>query len=119
MTFRALALRNLVSGEAREVSDFVGQNVQALAGIGNSAGFFAQLRDLGLEVHEHAFPDHHAFRSEDLAFDDGTPLIMTEKDAVKCTGFARANHWYLAIEASPDPGFDKLILKLLEAKRGG
>src|SRR5690606_29359122 len=60
--------------------------VHAAAGIGNPARFFTTLRALGVEVVEHAFPDHHAYTAADLAFADALPLVMTEKDAVKCVG---------------------------------
>lgn len=66
--------------------------VQALAGIADPERFFASLRSIGLAVEGHGFPDHHAFRAADFGFDDGRPLLMTEKDAAKCRDFARP-HW--------------------------
>ncbi|WP_193377551.1 tetraacyldisaccharide 4'-kinase, partial [Pseudomonas aeruginosa] len=33
------------------------------------------------------------------------PLLMTEKDAVKCRAFAAADWWYLAVDAVPSPAF--------------
>ena len=33
---------------------------------------------------EHAFADHHALVAADLEFGDDLPVLMTEKDAVKC-----------------------------------
>ncbi len=58
-------------------------SVHAVAGMGNPARFFAALRQLGLVVLEHSFPDHHRYRVRDLCFDDPWPVVMTEKDAVK------------------------------------
>ncbi len=75
--------------------------VHAVAGIGNPGRFFDTLRALGLDVIEHAFPDHHAFVGDDLAFADSLPVIMTEKDAVKCVALERGtiDCWYLAVDA--------------------
>jgi tetraacyldisaccharide 4'-kinase len=64
-----------------------GRTVHAVAGIGNPQQFFDMLRDAGLNAMEHAFPDHHPFAASDLEFGDTLPVLMTEKDAVKCAGF--------------------------------
>jgi tetraacyldisaccharide 4'-kinase len=84
---------------ARTLDDFRGQRVHAVAGIGNPARFFADLRNRGLDVVEHAFGDHHPFTSADLEFGDGAPVLMTEKDAVKCRAFANARLWYVPVTA--------------------
>lgn len=93
---------------------FGAEPVHAVAGIGNPERFFAHLRRLGLSVIAHPFPDHHRFQPGDIGFADGRPVIMTEKDAVKCERFATASiAWYLAVEAVPDQSFDKWILQRL------
>ncbi|MCQ9427569.1 tetraacyldisaccharide 4'-kinase, partial [Pseudomonas sp. LJDD11] len=33
------------------------------------------------------------------------PVIMTEKDAVKCRSFAADDWWYLAVDAVPGAAF--------------
>jgi tetraacyldisaccharide 4'-kinase len=88
------------TGEPLALSSLAGRRVHAVAGIGNPQRFFAQLSAAGLEVVEHAFPDHHCYRAAELEFDDGLPVLMTEKDAVKCRSFAAANRWYLPVAAS-------------------
>ena len=65
-----------------------GQRIHAVAGIGNPQRFFDLLGSFGIEVLPHAFPDHHAFTPSQLRFDDGLPVLMTEKDAMRCAGFA-------------------------------
>jgi tetraacyldisaccharide 4'-kinase len=82
------------------LSSLAGRRVHAIAGIGNPQRFFAQLAAAGLEVVAHAFPDHHRYRAAELEFGDELPLLMTEKDAVKCRRFAAANRWYLPVAAS-------------------
>jgi len=91
-----------LAGEAAPMalSGLAGRRVHAIAGIGNPPRFFAQLAAAGLEVIGHAFADHHRYRARDLAFDDDLPVLMTEKDAVKCRRFAAANRWYLPVAAS-------------------
>lgn len=95
------------------LSHWRGGAVHGVAGIGNPERFFAHLRALGLEVREHPFPDHHRFRAEDLHFVDELPVIMTEKDYVKCRGFARAHHWYVPVTAQLDADCERRLQKLL------
>jgi tetraacyldisaccharide 4'-kinase len=86
----------LETGEGASAPAWRGRSVHAVAGIGNPARFFATLRSIGLDPVEHAFADHHRFRPADLAFDDERDIVMTEKDAVKCTAFASERMWYLS-----------------------
>ena len=48
---------------------------------------------------------------------DDRPVLMTEKDAVKCRRFAAPNHWYVPVDAEPDPRLGARLLKLLEEAR--
>ncbi len=88
------------AGDGRALVAFAGQRVHALAGIGNPARFFNALRAARIDALEHPFPDHHRYVAADLRFDDPLALIMTEKDAVKCQGFAPENCWYLPVTAT-------------------
>ena len=85
-----------------------------MAGIGNPRRFFAHLRRLGLEFEEHAFPDHCAYRPQDLLYDDADALLMTEKDAVKCGIFADERYWALAVNAVLPPAFGQLMLQKIK-----
>ena len=87
------------SGALRSLSSFRGAGVHAVAAIGNPQRFFDMLRNAGLTVYEHPFPDHHPFRSGDLNFGDSLPVLMTEKDAVKCAAFADERCWYVPVTA--------------------
>jgi tetraacyldisaccharide 4'-kinase len=86
-------------GALRSLSSFRGSGVHAVAAIGNPQRFFDMLRNAGLTVYEHAFADHHAFKSGDLNFGDSLPVLMTEKDAVKCAAFADERCWYVPVTA--------------------
>ena len=87
-------------GPPRPLEAFRGQPVHAVAGIGNPQRFFMALREQGLDVSEHAFADHHALTPADLAFADELPVLMTEKDAVKCAAFADARLWSVPVSAA-------------------
>ncbi len=96
---------------------FAGERVHAVAGIGHPQRFFAHLRRLGLNLVEHPFPDHHAFVPADLAF-GSDPIVMTEKDGVKCEDFAGDNVWVLPVQAELHPGFGLAILEKLRSLNG-
>jgi len=119
MHCRGQELVNLFSGERQPLAEFAGQAGRAIAGIGNPQRFFGQLASAGLNCASLAFPDHHAFTAADLQFNDGKPLIMTEKDAVKCRAFAQAHHWYLPISAELPERFSQQLLQLLKDKTHG
>ncbi len=100
-----------------EPSDLRGK-LHAVAGIGNPRRFFDLLRGSGLDFEAHAFPDHCAYRAQDLDYADADAILMTEKDAVKCAGFADERFWVLAVEAVLAPGFGELILQKLRKNNG-
>ncbi len=103
------------------LEDFRGKVVHAVAGIGHPARFFSFLKRLGLSVIEHPFADHHIFSEADLDFGDDAPVIMTEKDAVKCRRLCCDNAWFVTVNACVDDAFtEALRLKIsdvVEKKR--
>jgi tetraacyldisaccharide 4'-kinase len=99
--------------ERRTLASFAGRRVHAVAGIGDPKRFFLHLAQRGVQVVPHPFPDHHPFRAPDLEFGDDAPVLMTEKDAVKCKRFARPAHWILPVRAVPDPAFDAWLQRRL------
>ncbi len=109
----------LLGGRSQSLAAFAGQRVHAVAGIGDPERFFTTLRNLGIGVVPHAFPDHHAYQAHDLDFGSPLPVLMTEKDAVKCTTFAQ-RHWYsVPVQARmPDAFWTALLAKLSGVKKG-
>jgi len=96
---------------------FGGQRVHAVAGIGNPQRFFRDLRARGIDVIEHPFPDHHPFTVADLTFGDDLPVLMTQKDAVRCREIAAAHFWYVPVgahfaESQARELLDKVVLAL-------
>ena len=110
MSKRAVAFNiNTIHGQAininqpsleQPVESFNKQTVHAIAGIGHPARFFEQLRKKNITVIPHPFADHHAFTEGDLDFNDNYPILMTEKDAVKCQHFNNNKMWFIPIEIS-------------------
>jgi len=101
-----------------KLSAFTGKAVHAIAGVGNPQAFFTSLKQAGIEIEEHDFPDHHHYQAVDLTFEGEKAIIMTEKDAVKCQRFSRAGMWYLPIEAKLDNEFETKLLNRIEARHG-
>jgi tetraacyldisaccharide 4'-kinase len=108
----AIALRY---GTAKPLSEFAGRSVHAVAAIGNPPRFFKMLESLGIQVIAHALPDHARLRADDISFADDLPVLMTEKDAVKCTEIAGPHHWYVPVSVVFDDG-DAEILQDIVAK---
>ncbi|MNC88433.1 tetraacyldisaccharide 4'-kinase [compost metagenome] len=67
---------------------------------------------------EQPFPDHHVFSARDFAERRGT-LLMTEKDAIKCTGLGLTDAWYLPVEAALPAAFEQDFLARTRAMLGG
>lgn len=107
-------------GPPCELSGFSGRRVHAVAGIGNPQRFFRELSGRGIEVIAHPFPDHHPFTAHELAFADDLPILMTEKDAVKCTPFANARLWCVPVSAAfSDSDAQALRARVLARLRTG
>jgi len=87
------------AGESRPLASFAGAPVHAVAAIGNPARFFESLAAHGLHLIAHAFADHHPFARGELDFPDDLPILMTEKDAMRCAAFATPGMWYVPVDA--------------------
>lgn len=117
----AMFLRLDGGGSPLEAGALGGRSVHAVAGIGDPPRFFRHLEALGLEVIPHPFPDHHAYVAADLEFGDRLPVVMTEKDAVKCERIVagQPRFWMLPVRAELDPGFGAVLVEKLRGISGG
>ncbi|MEP7311808.1 MAG: tetraacyldisaccharide 4'-kinase [Pseudomonadota bacterium] len=109
------AVSMLDAARVRDIADFAGETVHAVAAIGHPARFFASLRAAGLTLVEHPFPDHHHFAAADLQFGDTRPVLMTEKDAVKCSRQGDERLWYVPVEANFEPADERRLLARVTA----
>jgi tetraacyldisaccharide 4'-kinase len=108
--------RALAGDHVRPLTAFSSHPVHAVAGIGNPRRFFEALRRAGLDVLEHPFPDHYGFRQGDLVFDDGLPVLMTSKDAVKARRFGHSGLWEVPAEVDFDGDQGQRLLDGVEAR---
>ncbi len=101
-------------GAQRPLSEFRGKRIHALAAIGHPEAFFGALRELGLDIEEHPLDDHAKLRREDIVFDDDAPVLMTEKDAVKCRAIADERHWAVPLQVELSDHDAAIVSTLLE-----
>lgn len=117
MRLYALEARALRGDAVRPIASFAGETVHAVAGIGNPARFFSMLSQQGIRLIVHPYLDHHPFQPADLDFGDGLPVLMTEKDAVKCRGFGGEAHWVVPVEAGIGADGVALVQELTQGLR--
>jgi len=108
---------NLVDARSQALKRFAGRPLHAVAAIGHPQRFFDSLRAAGLDVDAHAFADHHAFAAAELDFGDDAPVLMTDKDAVKCRRFAQPHWWRVPVRAELPPAFFNALAARLAALR--
>jgi len=84
--------------------------IHAVAGIAHPARFFETLSRNGIESINHPFPDHHPFKCSDFGhIPQGSMILMTEKDAVKCRDLHLQNAWYAPVCALLNPACEQRI----------
>lgn len=118
MTLVADQALPLAGGRPRPLASFVGQRVHAVAGIGDPERFFGMLRELGIAVVPHAFADHHRYSAADFEFGSRLPVLMTEKDAVKCAAFVTDGYFCVPVRAELPEALWVSLLDKLPARRG-
>ena len=98
-------------GQTKSLNQITGP-VSAIAGIGHPKRFFDLLRNKGIKLENTlAFPDHHQYKAADIP---KNTVLMTEKDAVKCAGFAQDSWWYLPVSAKLTEKFNQDFLTKLK-----
>ncbi len=118
MSLLAKSWINVKTNEQLSIDDFSrmiskidkkkSKSIVSLAGIGDPKRFFQSLQSMHIITNKNiAFADHHHFTQSDIPAD--SLVLMTEKDAVKCTEFAHIDCWYLAIDAQLPTSFYTLV----------
>lgn len=118
MSLMATDAVSLIGKQRRALGQFVPGPVHALAAIGNPARFFRTLESRGVRAIPHALPDHHPLTAGDIEFGDSLPVLMTEKDAVKCERFADRRHWFVPVEAVLAEKDARALLELVMRRAG-
>ena len=98
---------------------FAGTQVHGVTAIADAENFFAALRRLGMEVIEHAYADHQSLPQEALNFGDQLPVVMTEKDAVKCRNYVGDHCWALRFAVVIEDKLDQKLVNILESRKHG
>lgn len=115
MQLTPMCFRQVIQPEnSCDITHFANQRVYAMAGIGNPQRFFKQLTNLKIQADILSFGDHYNYTPKDfIKINFEKPLLMTQKDAVKCVEFAKNNWWYLEVSPSCSQEFsEELITKI-------
>lgn len=97
------------SKQTREWKNF--SHVSAVAGIAHPNNFFYALSSKSILVKAYPFTDHHIYHATDFA-KMAEPILMTEKDAVKCTRIlSHSDAWVVPLETLLPQTFIELILQ--------
>lgn len=119
MTLAATELIHVKTGEKTSLINFLKnqQAVNAIAGIGDPQRFFDTLTTLGFNIeNQQDFVDHKDYTADDFnQFKTDLPLLMTEKDAVKCKTFAQDNWWYLPVDAQFSEQDEQVLKQKIQA----
>lgn len=118
MRVQGRRLRALDGSQSVDIESWRGRRVHAVAGIGNPQRFFAMLERFGLVVIRHRLDDHHRFSGAELRFDDDLPVIITEKDAIKCDASAHPRVFVAPVTAQVDDAFFLRVHAMLHALSG-
>ena len=110
---RVQHLRHLIDGSTRPLSDFTGETVYAVCGIGNPERFLESLAEAGVNAITHLFKDHHRFRPSDLDFAGEGRVVMTPKDAIKCERFAREKWYSLEVDVQMNDSTQQELVALV------
>jgi tetraacyldisaccharide 4'-kinase len=112
---RAVVTRvyNLRDRRERSLESFRTSTVHAVAGIGNPQRFFDLLDDAGLDVIPHPLVDHAEVGTAELTFDEPGPVLITEKDAVKCEQLAPADVWCVVVDLEFDADSTSRLMRLV------
>jgi tetraacyldisaccharide 4'-kinase len=85
----------------------------AVAGIARPERFFATLHRYGWRFQTRVFSDHHRFSLNDTISE--LPIVMTEKDAIKCQNQAITECWVLSWECELSQAFSQWLESRLSA----
>jgi tetraacyldisaccharide 4'-kinase len=97
MRLDPVAVVALRDGSRRPLADYAGREAIAAAAIGNPERFFAMLRAHGLRIETRTLPDHAPFTPALAGAGLGKPVLLTEKDAVKCSGAGWSDAGYVEV----------------------
>lgn len=115
-SLQAIDAVELTTGLTTALSEFSGQRVHAVAGIGHPQRFFDSLARLCVDVIAHPKIDHAEYSLADVDFKDDLPVFVTVKDAVKLKNIANLPHkiYQINTRVVVSDALDSVIIKLQE-----
>lgn len=90
-------------------------NFHAVTAIADPDHFFKTITKYRSDFYRHKFPDHHYFSIQELTFDDGLPIIMTKKDAVKCKNYTHLPIYYVDAKVKYEGAGEEIINTYIES----
>ncbi len=122
MQLEPVAVVSFRDGSRQPLSNYAGRDVIAAAAIGNPDRYFAMLRDHGLRIETRTLPDHARFTPALAGAGQGKPVLLTEKDAVKCGGVGWMDTGYVEVSPVVDAAAAEALIarieRLVDGKRG-
>ncbi|SFV69312.1 Tetraacyldisaccharide 4'-kinase [hydrothermal vent metagenome] len=116
MFLTPLKFTNLKTSEVQEIDFFAFEKCYVVSGIANPKRFWETLKKLQIRLETRSFADHYKFTKDDFIEIQDMPIIMTDKDAVKCLDFATENMWSLTVKASLEDDFYKSLLRKINVR---
>ena len=113
MRLEPVAVVAFRDGSRRPLSEYAGREVVAAAAIGNPERFFAMLRAHGLVLETRTLPDHARFTPALAGAGRGKPVLLTEKDAVKCNGVGWSEAGYVEVAPVVEGAAADRLLELI------
>ncbi len=117
MRLEPIAVVSFRDGSRRPLSDFKGREVVAAAAIGNPERFFTMLREHGLLIEPRTLPDHARFTPALAGAGRGKPVLLTEKDAVKCSGVGWIEAGYVEVVPVVDMSSAAALLDEIDRRK--
>jgi tetraacyldisaccharide 4'-kinase len=99
---------------SKPLAHFRSQKILAMAGIANPESFFRLLSSAGFAIVKKPLSDHHQITLSDFPEQTDVPVIITEKDAVKCQDMNLPHVWVVKLGISLPEHTVQALNQLLE-----
>jgi tetraacyldisaccharide 4'-kinase len=106
-------LLRLLGGDAVSF-DILSGGFHAVTAIGDPSSFYLSLDTFSELFFRHTFEDHHYFTTQELTFNDGLPIVMTHKDAVKCQHFTSLPIYYTDVKVEYDGSGEEMLNQYID-----
>ncbi len=121
---RMLGFRHLTTKQRKPIGYLKGKSAHLNIAIAHPQRVVNTLVANGIKPRAHEFPDHHLWQEADFAYDDDLPIVVTEKDAVKCIALpipalALEKVWVIESKMCLGVEFEECLLQSLKIHADG